>query len=58
MICRRFNYSRLEGNRIFEEGNTDKAIELYTKAIAKAGANNPCHKLFNNRFVNDNSKVG
>ena len=56
MICRRFNYSRLEGNRIFEEGNTDKAIELYTKAIAKAGANNPCHKLFNNRFVNDNSK--
>ena len=42
-------YFRLEGNRIFEQGKIDKSIELYTKAIQKAGPNNPCYKLFNNR---------
>jgi len=40
---------RREGNRVFQDGNANKAIELYTKAIMKAGANNPCYKLYNNR---------
>jgi len=40
---------RYEGNNQYSRGCYEKAITLYSNAIQKAGPNNPCTNLYNNR---------